>query len=98
MMSQMYDFSRAQKMRENVTGFLELLHSGGQQWQTSSVNMGSSQVQVYCKHEVTTIPAPGDLTLEDTNSHKGKCLPERLCDARVFEMRHKSHPLGRQGK
>lgn len=77
MMSQMYDFSRAQKMRENVTGFLELPHSGGQQWQTRSVNMGSSQVQVHCKHQATTIPAPGDLTLEDTNSHKGRCRPER---------------------
>ena len=93
MMSQMYDFSRAQKMRENVTGFCP--HSGGQQRQTSSVNRGSSQVQVYCKQEATTIPAPGDLTLADTNS---KCLPERVCDARAFEMRHKPHPLGGQGK
>ena len=83
-MCPMYDFSRAQKPGENVTGFLELLYSGGQQCQTSSANLDSSKVQVYCKYKVTTIPAPGDITPEHTNSHKGKCLPERQCDARVF--------------
>lgn len=69
-MCQMYDFSRAQKLRENVTGFLELLYSGGQQCQTSSVNLDSSKVQEYCKYKVTTIPAQGTLHLSTQRATK----------------------------